>query len=80
MENKTKPFSLDYVLGTTSKHMRKSIDISIRKTVDRIADFDGNLEKSQEVFKTLAMLHTLKKQVDNFQSQYKISTGETVNG
>ena len=75
MENK--PFSQGYVLRTTTKHMRKSIDISIRKTFDRIAEFADNQEKSQEVFKTLAYLHTLRKQVDDFQFQHKnVFTGE----
>lgn len=62
-----KPFSMDYVVGLTLKHMRKSIDTSVRKTVARIAEFDGNTEMSQEVFKTLAMLQTIRKQLDNLQ-------------
>jgi hypothetical protein len=66
-ENQEKPFSMGYVLRTTAKHMRKSIDISIRKTFDRIRDFEGNQEKSQEVFKTLAHLHAMRKQLDDFQ-------------
>lgn len=48
--------------------MRKSIDISIEKTFDRIAEFDGNQKKSEEVFKTLAALHGLRKQLEEFQS------------
>jgi hypothetical protein len=62
-----KPFSMGYVLRTTAKHMRKSIDISIRKTFERVAEFGDNQEKSQEVFQTLAVLHTLRKQLDEFQ-------------
>lgn len=62
-----KPFSMDYVVSLTLKHMRKSIDTSIRKTVARIAEFDGNTEMSQEVFKTLATLQTIRKQLDNLQ-------------
>jgi hypothetical protein len=64
-----KPFSMGYVLRTTAKHMRKSIDISIRKTFERVSDFGSNQEKSQEVFKTLAFLHTMRKQLDDFQHQ-----------
>jgi hypothetical protein len=64
-----KPFSMGYVLRTTAKHMRKSIDISIRKTFERVAEFEGNPEKSQEVFKTLAFLHTMRKQLDDFQAK-----------
>ena len=66
-ENQEKPFSMGYVLRTTAKHMRKSIDISIRKTFERIKEFEGNQEKSQEVFKALAQLHAMRKQLDDFQ-------------
>lgn len=63
-----KPFSLEYVMRTTLKNVRKSVDISIRKTVERIAEFDGNLEKSQEVFRTLTALHAFRRSIDNAQS------------
>lgn len=72
MDNQSsKPFSMGYVLRTTAKHMRKSVDISIRKTFERIAEFDGNQQKSQEVFKTLAQLHALRKSIDDFQLENK---------
>ena len=67
----TTPFSQSFVLRTTAKHMRKSIDISIRKTFARIAEFDGNQEKSKEIFQTLSVLHSLRAQLDEFQSQHK---------
>lgn len=66
-ENQVKPFSMGYVLRTTAKHMRKSIDISIRKTYERIQEFEGDQAKSQEIFKTLAQLHAMRKQLDDFQ-------------
>ena len=69
-EEDEKPFSMGYVLRTTAKHMRKSIDISIRKTFDRVTEFSENREKSEEVFKTLSHLHQMRKQLDDFQSQY----------
>ena len=47
--------------------MRKSIDISIRKTFERVQDFDGDKEKSKEVFLTLSFLHTMRKMLDDFQ-------------
>ena len=68
MDRTDKPFSMGYVLRTTAKHMRKSIDISIRKTFERMPEFADNPEKSQEVFKTLAFLHTMRKQLDDFQN------------
>ena len=66
-KKKDVPFSIGFVLRTTAKHMRKSIDVSIRKTSDRIAEFDGNGEKSKEVFQTLSVLHAMRKQLDDFQ-------------
>ena len=67
VENNDRPFSMGYVLRTTAKHMRKSIDISIRKTFERIKEFEGDQGKSQEVFNTLAHLHAMRKQLDDFQ-------------
>lgn len=67
-QHSKKPFSQGYVLRTTAKHMRKSIDISIRKTFERVAEFADDQPKSQEVFKTLACLHTMRKQLDDFQA------------
>ena len=71
MEQKQKPFSTGFVLRTTAKHMRKSIDISIRKTSERIAEFANDIEKSREVFETLTMLHAMRKQLDDFQLENK---------
>jgi len=62
-----RPFSCSYVIRTTVKHMKKNIDISIRKTFERIKEFDGDQIKSQEVFKTLSMLHTLRKEIEDFE-------------
>lgn len=68
MDQKQKPFSIGYVLRTTAKHMRKSIDISIRKTFERVEEFTDDRAKSDEVFRTLATLHTMRKQLDDFQA------------
>ena len=69
MENQSKrPFSQGFVLRTTAKHMRKSIDISIRKTFERVAEFADDQEKSREVFETLSVLHKMRKQLDDFQA------------
>ena len=70
-EENLKPFSMGYVLRTTAKHMRKDIDISIRKTFERISEFAGDQEKSTEVFETLAQLHAMRKQIDDFQAIHK---------
>lgn len=64
-----KPFSMSYVLKATAKHMRKSIDISIRKTNERWPEFAENEEKSKEVMKTLMVLHDMRGTLDEFQRQ-----------
>jgi len=69
-EEINKPFSMGYVLRTTAKHMRKSIDISIRKTFERVSEFSENKEKSSEIFKTLSYLHTMRRNLDDFQANY----------
>jgi hypothetical protein len=65
---KQKPFSMGYVLRTTAKHMRKSIDISIRKTFERVSEFEADPVKGPEIFKTLSFLHSMRKQLDDFQA------------
>jgi len=63
-----KPFSTGYVLKTTAKHMRKSIDISIRKTFERIKEFQPDTQKAKDVFFTLSVLHQMRKNLDDFQA------------
>ena len=69
-DKKIKPFSMGYVLRTTAKHMRKSVDISIRKTFERSKEFEGT-EKADECFRTLAQLHQMRKALDDFQEANK---------
>jgi hypothetical protein len=61
-----KPFSMGYVLKTTARHMRKSVDLSIRKTFERIVDFSEDKAKSQEIFETLSSLHFVADNADKF--------------
>lgn len=70
-EGGNKPFSKGYVLRITAKHMRKSVDISIRKTFERSLEFNGDAEKSTEIFETLSKLHMIRKQIDDFQLLYQ---------
>ncbi len=63
-----KPFNRSYVIRMTYKHMCKCVDVSISKTIERISEFAGDPAKSSEIFKTLADLHAMKRQLDNFQS------------
>lgn len=64
MVMKAKPFSMEYVLDITVKNIIASIDVSIAKTLDRIAEFDGNSDKSTEVLKTLSALRSLRSNFD----------------
>ena len=68
-----KPFSMGYVLRITAKHMRKNIDISIRKTFERVGEFADNREKSEEIFMTLSYLHQMRKGLDDFQESNAVS-------
>jgi hypothetical protein len=61
------PFDKSFVLRLTAKHQRKALDISIRKTFERIKDFPDDTIKSAEVFETLMLLHAQRAQLDEFQ-------------
>lgn len=65
-EDKT-PFSYNYVLRTTIRHMIRDIDISISKTLKRFPEFVNNQSKSQEIFTTLMQLHKMRKDLEQFQ-------------
>jgi hypothetical protein len=58
------PFSREYVLRTTAKHMLKSVDISIEKTMARVPEFEGDSAKSTEILTTLSDLHALKARIN----------------
>jgi hypothetical protein len=61
---KIKPFSIDYVVGITVKHMLKSIDVSINKTFQRTKDGSLSTEKSVEAFEALSVLHQMRAQLN----------------
>jgi len=79
MKDDIKPFTMSHVLRLTTKNMRRHIDISIRKTYDRVKDFEGNSEKSKEIFQTLDLLHRLRKLLDDFQETYSEHFTQTTN-
>lgn len=62
------PFSKSFVMRTTFRHMRRSVDISIRKTFERFQDFDQESAVGKEIMETLSMLHTVRKMLDDFQA------------
>jgi len=55
-------------MRTTFRHMRRSVDISIRKSFERFQDFDQNSEAGKEIMETLSLLHTVRKMLDDFQA------------
>jgi len=71
VEDNSPPFSKAFVMKTTFRHMRRSVDISIRKSFERFQDFDKNSEAGKEIMETLSVLHTVRKVLDDFQENNK---------
>jgi hypothetical protein len=65
------PFSKSFVMKTTFRHMRRSVDISIRKSFERFQDFDKESIAGREIMETLSVLHTVRKVLDDFQENNK---------
>lgn len=63
-ESAQRPFSKEYVLRTTNKQMRKAVEVSIQKTLARVAEFEGNSAMSMEILTTLSTLDAMKKVLD----------------
>lgn len=63
-----KPFSKAFVMRTTLRHMRRSVDISIRKSFERFKDFDNESKTGRQIMETLSVLHTVRKMLDDFQA------------
>jgi len=64
MNTPIKPFSQEFVLRATKKHMLRCIDVSIEKTNARWNEFKENTEKSKEVMTTLMELHNMRSQIN----------------
>jgi len=47
--------------------MRRSVDISIRKSFERFQDFDNDSVAGKEIMETLDTLHKVRKMLDDFQ-------------
>jgi len=61
-----KPFTMSHVLAITLKKAQRAVDTSIRITSERINEFDSDFDKSREIFNTLALLHDLRRLLDEF--------------
>jgi len=71
-----KPFSMEYVLKETIKHIQKSIDISTQKTISRLNDFEGQSEKIKEIMATLANLNRINAVVASIKDNNKELFGD----
>ena len=56
-------------MRTTFRHMRRSVDISIRKSFERFQDFENDSDTGKEIMETLSVLHTVRKIMDDFQEE-----------
>ena len=60
MDDMNRPdFTKDYVIRTTLNHMMESINISTRKTINRVREFEDDPEKTEEIKDTLDSLNAL---------------------
>lgn len=64
------PFNANYVMRVTYKHMLSAVEVSIRKTVERIAEFDSNSEKSTEILQTLGVLYKMRKELQEARRKF----------
>lgn len=67
MTRPNKPFSKEYVIGVTLGHMKRCIDVSLDKVVNRLPEFQDT-EHSKEVFETLSELKRIKASLEAYES------------
>lgn len=60
-----RPFSREFVLNKTADYMERTVETSIRKALDKVAEYADDQAKSQEIFQTLAELHSIRKVVQS---------------
>ena len=65
------PFDMRFVYSVTLNRMHRCITNSIDKTFNRIPEFEGDVEKSTEIFKTLSMLHGMRNQLNQLMAGEK---------
>jgi hypothetical protein len=71
-----KPFSSDYVIRETLRHMQQSVAISTQKTIARLPEFQGQPEKITEVMTTLASLGRLNSMIEAIRENNSDILGE----
>lgn len=58
-----KPFSKEYVINITKRNIVRAIELSFKMSAERVQEFEGNHDKSHELFVTMSELQGMKKQV-----------------
>ena len=48
--------------------MRRSLDISINKSIKRLQDFEGDNSKGIEIMETVKVLQTVREMLDDFEA------------
>lgn len=71
-----KPFSNDYVIRETLKHMQKSVEISRGKTLARMDDFKDDPEMLSEFMTALSNLNKFEKMLVEIREANKSMIGE----
>jgi L-lactate utilization protein LutB len=72
----TKPFSNDYVIRETLRHMQQSVAISTQKTIARLPEFQGQPDKITEIMTTLASLGKLNSMIEQIRENNTNILGE----
>ena len=62
------PFTKAYVLNVTANHMQNAVDISNRKALARLQEFDSQSDKGLEILETLSVLNIMGKLISDFKS------------
>jgi hypothetical protein len=72
----SKPYSSEYVIRETLRHMQQSIAISTQKTITRIPEFAEDPAKLKEVMDTLASLSRLNQLIESIKESNREILGE----
>jgi len=75
----SKPFSNEYVVRETLRHMQNSVSISTQKTIARLEEFKGDSEATREVMVTLHNLSQLNKLIEEIKTNNNSILGESTN-
>ena len=65
------PFTAEFVLRETLRHMERPINYSMQKTIARLQTFTGNPEKTREALAALASLNRLRRLLSDIKENNK---------